>query len=389
MKKIFIFAVSALVSATAFTAFAADPAPGTKTPNDKSLYKVYTNEAIGAGDKVYHITACAKAPAYVPLRCTEENKLNFAGQCNPEGKFNDGALIKGCKGNKNSGQDAPNDAVPNQASANLLAADSDPAEGGSSPYPVVNTAEYENDNTCANDPDRIGYYYVPELAVIAPINSQGKKAMENPEEYWIVQQTIPWEEGEEPSQDYLNKIIKDAFVAPLYRATLCVTWDELAEKTKDGTAAGTRQLVGAITGNVLEFYNSVRNQAQPLIDAGCNNDNSGKSIGNDTHGIFASTPTNANPTFTCTIKERISGKDGVDLFSNYIGGIYRWVAGVGGMIAVLIIVISGIQISASGENAENLSKAKERIAQSLIGLALLFLSGAILYAINPTFFTGG
>jgi type IV secretory pathway VirB2 component (pilin) len=57
------------------------------------------------------------------------------------------------------------------------------------------------------------------------------------------------------------------------------------------------------------------------------------------------------------------------------------------VIAVLIIVISGIQISAAGGDQTTVTNAKNRIVQSLGGLVILFLSAIILYTINPTFFT--
>ena len=70
----------------------------------------------------------------------------------------------------------------------------------------------------------------------------------------------------------------------------------------------------------------------------------------------------------------------------YIGMIYTWGASIVGIIAVLIIVISGIQISAGGGDPEAINSAKKRIIQSLSGIAVLFLSGLILYTINPDFF---
>lgn len=49
-------------------------------------------------------------------------------------------------------------------------------------------------------------------------------------------------------------------------------------------------------------------------------------------------------------------------------------------------MLSGIQISMAGGDSGVVDTAKERIQQSLIALALLFLSGIILYAINPFYF---
>src|SRR3989339_749977 len=96
--------------------------------------------------------------------------------------------------------------------------------------------------------------------------------------------------------------------------------------------------------------------------------------------------------------ERIAGKgscipiqilvstSGVNLLKFYVLQLYIWAASIVGIIAVLIIVISGIQIAASG-GSDQISSAKTRITQSLAGLAILFLSALILYTINPTFFT--
>lgn len=79
----------------------------------------------------------------------------------------------------------------------------------------------------------------------------------------------------------------------------------------------------------------------------------------------------------------VCGASGAEVLKNYIRVIYLWGASLGSLIAVLIIVASGIQISAGND----VDAAKNRIMQSLGGLAILFLSALILYTINPTFFT--
>lgn len=77
---------------------------------------------------------------------------------------------------------------------------------------------------------------------------------------------------------------------------------------------------------------------------------------------------------------------GVGVLQVYLGLIYRWAAGIVGIIAILIIIVSGIQISASNGEAEAMSAAKKRIFQSLGGLALLFLASGLLYMVDPNFF---
>lgn len=82
----------------------------------------------------------------------------------------------------------------------------------------------------------------------------------------------------------------------------------------------------------------------------------------------------------------LSGDTGVDLVKNYIKMIYTYGASILGIICVLIIVVSGIQISMGGAQADLVTSAKTRIFQALLSLAILFLSAAILKTINPGFF---
>lgn len=83
----------------------------------------------------------------------------------------------------------------------------------------------------------------------------------------------------------------------------------------------------------------------------------------------------------------IHGKTGLDLLRNYIGVMYRYFASIIGILAVLVIVVSGIQMSMAGFNSEFSSQAKTRIFQALASLILLFLISLILRTVNPLFFT--
>ena len=82
----------------------------------------------------------------------------------------------------------------------------------------------------------------------------------------------------------------------------------------------------------------------------------------------------------------LEGDTGMELMTNYISMIYKYGASILGIICVLVIVISGIQISMGGANDQWQSDAKARIWQALLSLAILFLSAAILRTINPGFF---
>ena len=91
---------------------------------------------------------------------------------------------------------------------------------------------------------------------------------------------------------------------------------------------------------------------------------------------------------TCEKVQIIASKAGMGLLYAYIGMVYKWAASIVGVVAMLIIVISGIQISAAGGDPSKVDEAKGRIFKAISGLALLFLSGLLLNFINPTFFKG-
>lgn len=87
----------------------------------------------------------------------------------------------------------------------------------------------------------------------------------------------------------------------------------------------------------------------------------------------------------CRMVQVIEAGSGSGLIKAYTGLIYKWAAGTVGIVAVLVIVVSGIQIITSDVSGD-VDSAKNRIGQSLIGLAILFLSAVILYTVNPNFF---
>jgi hypothetical protein len=82
----------------------------------------------------------------------------------------------------------------------------------------------------------------------------------------------------------------------------------------------------------------------------------------------------------------VSGKTGLDLLKNYLSIVYKYGASIIGIVAVLIIVASGIQIMMGGVDADMVSQAKTRILQAILSLVILFLSAAILVTVNPGFF---
>lgn len=75
-----------------------------------------------------------------------------------------------------------------------------------------------------------------------------------------------------------------------------------------------------------------------------------------------------------------------DIISKYVSIVYKWWATVTGLLAVLMLVVWGVQYIISGADPGQKDDAKSRIQQALIALTLLLLSGLILHTINPNFF---
>ncbi len=115
-----------------------------------------------------------------------------------------------------------------------------------------------------------------------------------------------------------------------------------------------------------------------------------KTCSNKAQGLMTENKDNElKVAYSCKEVQVILTKGGTSAIYGYINMIYRWGASLVGIIAVTIIIISGIQISASGGDSEAINAGKKRILQSIVGIIVLFLSSLILYTVNPTFFTNG
>lgn len=67
----------------------------------------------------------------------------------------------------------------------------------------------------------------------------------------------------------------------------------------------------------------------------------------------------------------------------YIGGFYKYFAGVGGILAAVMIIFGGYKYITSFGNASRMADAKNTISEALFGVVLLLGSYIILYTINP------
>jgi len=107
----------------------------------------------------------------------------------------------------------------------------------------------------------------------------------------------------------------------------------------------------------------------------------------ETSDIYADTFKNCNDVAAnCSKRQWIIASSGAGIIKIYVKQIYGWAAGTIGFIVVVTIVINGVRISVSGISGD-ITDAKNKIFQAIGALVLLFLSGLILFTINPTFFS--
>ena len=74
------------------------------------------------------------------------------------------------------------------------------------------------------------------------------------------------------------------------------------------------------------------------------------------------------------------------LLYNYLGLIYAYMSGLIVGVAVLFVVIGGIQMTTAGGDTNKFDAGKGRIVKAIVGIILWFTASLILYTINPTFF---
>ncbi len=77
---------------------------------------------------------------------------------------------------------------------------------------------------------------------------------------------------------------------------------------------------------------------------------------------------------------------GENKFANigvFIVSMYKYLVGIASIVAVIMIILAGIQWLTSGGNSETISGAKHRISGAVIGLFIAYMSYFILNTINP------
>ena len=71
----------------------------------------------------------------------------------------------------------------------------------------------------------------------------------------------------------------------------------------------------------------------------------------------------------------------------YLRGIIIFLGGAIGLAVIITIIVAGIQYSSSAGNPANITKAKERLTNAVIGLVLYLFLAAILRYLVPQIFT--
>ncbi|MBI5732266.1 MAG: hypothetical protein HY982_02820, partial [Candidatus Magasanikbacteria bacterium] len=79
----------------------------------------------------------------------------------------------------------------------------------------------------------------------------------------------------------------------------------------------------------------------------------------------------------------IGGKKEYAHLGDYIKTVYTYLVGVGGIVAVVMLIWGGFTYLTAAGSPERISSAKSTIGSSLLGMLLLVGSYTLLYTINP------
>lgn len=109
--------------------------------------------------------------------------------------------------------------------------------------------------------------------------------------------------------------------------------------------------------------------------------------GSITRNSTNSTNSTSGKKFTYTLLQPLP-REGEDLQKNvtlkeYLTWAFRFTLALAGFLAVMMIVIGGVEWIISGANESSRSDAKKRINNAISGLVLALVSYLVLYTINP------
>jgi len=109
--------------------------------------------------------------------------------------------------------------------------------------------------------------------------------------------------------------------------------------------------------------------------------------------VFAQTPVPPKP---ITLLERLPGSTSstlpvclsnpFSLINAYLQPMMTWGIGIAAGLAVLMIIVGGLQMMLSGGSPEGMSSGRQRVFASIFGLIFLVFSAALLNFLNAYFF---
>ncbi len=141
-------------------------------------------------------------------------------------------------------------------------------------------------------------------------------------------------------------------------------------KSQGGDSLNAKYLTAVDTYNKAVAKGDIESSASSgasSFDGDCNNGGVKISIG-------------VNGTNECV------GGNGVNPIYAYLRGIIILLGGAIGLAVVITIIVAGIQYSSSAGNPANITKAKERLTNAVIGLVLYLFLAAILRYLVPQIF---
>ncbi|MEK9155280.1 MAG: pilin [Patescibacteria group bacterium] len=78
-----------------------------------------------------------------------------------------------------------------------------------------------------------------------------------------------------------------------------------------------------------------------------------------------------------------NGDIGVNFIADYINAVYGWILSAGALVAVVMMMIGGLQYVMSRGKEKYITKAKTRITNAITGLILIFAAYNIAFLIDP------
>ncbi len=89
------------------------------------------------------------------------------------------------------------------------------------------------------------------------------------------------------------------------------------------------------------------------------------------------------PATTAKTKISIGGQTEFTGLTEFVSFIYTYGLSVASLLAILVIIVAGVQWTLSGGNTEAISGAQHKIYGAVIGLVILAAAYTILYTVNP------